>query len=1053
MITCEPLEEMSKEEALKLANKYLEEGEKYKNQGEYSKSYEFACKAIAYFQNQEIGQKIIAAWNIKGYALLMLGNFQKALQIFQKSIEVGTQNQSIYHASLATAYYLMGIGKDRMGFYDDALMFHEKSLQIRQIYEKDSPHLIANNYHAIGIIHNNKGLYEKALPYFQKSVDIKLDYLSNHKNIPSVFYQGLVNSYILIGNNYLLRGNNGKSLVYYQQALTLQLKHETSDKSRLAVIFFSLGNCYVTYMPNKGLFYFEKALGICRSIFNDNHPQIGKIYENIGTCLFHQKNYEKALKSYQKGLAIISNFDMPIDFSFFQYNIGLCYIAQQKIALALHYLQKALDIQLDLLGAYHPFTSSTYQHIGFCHAHLKMYKTAHDYFEKASYALLKKTEVTPFIPSKDKLKDYIIGTDLLQLTSIQSKVYYKSYFEQSRLLKNGIDAFEYHQFQSCLIDEMRKNYDNEYSQIMLSSEVYEFYDNAIYLTLKLQKHLRQENLSPISSIDDPISQAFEYSEKSKSTLLYANIKHSKAKFTSNIPSNLLQQEQELSASLTHLDQQIRDWQAKIHAKKHSNSELLVEDDACIQEYTEQINEWQSQQFDHHQEYEQLIEQFEKDYPEYYQLKHNIQTVTVKEVQAFLQTSTSNNSTFEGKTGNKAAVISYSLGEEHLFIFCITYNDYQVIEVKKPVNLEKQIQDFLQEIEVGDVESFIEHSTQLYELLLQPIEAHFKSSDKLFIIRDDVLNLLPFDVLVHTAAVDDLDFADLNYLIKDYDISYHYSATLLLYQAQKQVDTSSSTTQGFLGIAPVEFGGEAAELTLEVAGSSRSAKRVFRSNRTSTTDTLHPLPFSKQEVEQVAALFEAKGLPATTLLKETASKENLQSQAPHYQYIHIATHGFCMEVEEKLGIDLEIDSDIDWETEDEELKELLEEIDVPKATLSGLCLAQPSKDALLYTEEAYHLQLNADLVVLSGCHTGRGKLQKGEGMYAINRGFLYAGAKNVIFTHFEIPDQESSELVQSLFKHILEGADYAHALRKAKLEMIDKENTMPLDWAGYGLIGG
>ncbi len=108
--------------------------------------------------------------------------------------------------------------------------------------------------------------------------------------------------------------------------------------------------------------------------------------------------------------------------------------------------------------------------------------------------------------------------------------------------------------------------------------------------------------------------------------------------------------------------------------------------------------------------------------------------------------------------------------------------------------------------------------------------------------------------------------------------------------------------------------------------------------------------------------------------------------------------------------------------------------------------------LLYTSDTYHLDLKADLVVLSSCSSGIGKMQKGEGMMAINRGFLYGGASNIIFTQFDIPDQSSSLLVKSLFANILEGASYTKALRKAKLELLRKEGSSVQDWAGYLLIG-
>ena len=74
------------------------------------------------------------------------------------------------------------------------------------------------------------------------------------------------------------------------------------------------------------------------------------------------------------------------------------------------------------------------------------------------------------------------------------------------------------------------------------------------------------------------------------------------------------------------------------------------------------------------------------------------------------------------------------------------------------------------------------------------------------------------------------------------------------------------------------------------------------------------------------------------------------------------------------------------------------------------------------------------------------------MIALNRGFLFAGASNVIFTQFDIPDSASSILVEKLFQFILEGDTYSLALKKAKLHFIKDDNYSPQDWTGFALIG-
>ena len=73
--------------------------------------------------------------------------------------------------------------------------------------------------------------------------------------------------------------------------------------------------------------------------------------------------------------------------------------------------------------------------------------------------------------------------------------------------------------------------------------------------------------------------------------------------------------------------------------------------------------------------------------------------------------------------------------------------------------------------------------------------------------------------------------------------------------------------------------------------------------------------------------------------------------------------------------------------------------------------------------------------------------------ALTRGFLYAGAGNIITSLWKVLDKSTSELMKSFYKHTLNGLPYSNALREAKLEMIkNKKSSFPLNWSGFVLIG-
>jgi CHAT domain-containing protein len=103
-------------------------------------------------------------------------------------------------------------------------------------------------------------------------------------------------------------------------------------------------------------------------------------------------------------------------------------------------------------------------------------------------------------------------------------------------------------------------------------------------------------------------------------------------------------------------------------------------------------------------------------------------------------------------------------------------------------------------------------------------------------------------------------------------------------------------------------------------------------------------------------------------------------------------------------------------------------------------------------EIYDLKTQANLVVLSACKTSVGEVAKGEGVMALPRGFIYAGVPNVIASLWKVHDEKTKNLMVSFYKHLLEDkVTYAEALRRAKLDCINN-GFMPIDWAGFILIG-
>ncbi|MEQ8473166.1 MAG: CHAT domain-containing protein [Marinoscillum sp.] len=234
-----------------------------------------------------------------------------------------------------------------------------------------------------------------------------------------------------------------------------------------------------------------------------------------------------------------------------------------------------------------------------------------------------------------------------------------------------------------------------------------------------------------------------------------------------------------------------------------------------------------------------------------------------------------------------------------------------------------------------------------------------------------------------------------YLLEKYGISYDYAASLVM----DKLGFETSTAKGILLAAPI----------------------TFEKNDTKMVD----LPGSESEVKEIRYLFMSSQDKPEVFTRAEASEEQLKSsQLADYKYIHFATHGIVNE---------------------------------SKPELSRIFLSPGvAEDGSLYSGEIFGLDIGADLVTLSACETGLGKIEKGEGIIGLSRSLMYAGAKNLIVSLWQVSDASTAKLMIDFYKqHLNHSANmiFADDLRKAKLSLLNSENYKdPYYWAPFILIG-
>lgn len=238
--------------------------------------------------------------------------------------------------------------------------------------------------------------------------------------------------------------------------------------------------------------------------------------------------------------------------------------------------------------------------------------------------------------------------------------------------------------------------------------------------------------------------------------------------------------------------------------------------------------------------------------------------------------------------------------------------------------------------------------------------------------------------------DDTDFKNLPYWLHKFSIRYEFSAGLAL---QKKTETKTTTSALFC--APVIF-----------------------------PQGLPELPGTEAEVNKISKLFTAKNIQTSVFLKENANESMLKSgPLKSYSIIHFATHGIVDE-------------------------------NSPELSRIFLQTTTEVEDGDLFAGEIYNLELNADLVTLSACQTGLGKISKGEGVIGLSRALVYAGAKKIIVSFWSVADESTAQLMTGFYQNVLDqsSVNYSRDLRKAKLELLNGRFAAPYYWAPFILIG-
>lgn len=301
------------------------------------------------------------------------------------------------------------------------------------------------------------------------------------------------------------------------------------------------------------------------------------------------------------------------------------------------------------------------------------------------------------------------------------------------------------------------------------------------------------------------------------------------------------------------------------------------------------------------------------------------------------------------------------------------------------------------------------ANQLYDALLSPLPVA-AASERLIVVADGILHMLPFDTL--------RDFAGF-LLVEKHTISYAPASTVLT--VLRKTKEPSEPRHTLLGLGDVPYRNQG-HVSSKIDTPRTAGRRLLRGFSDALGTPLYDLPQTREEVLQLRKIL---GNDAVLLLGSDATESAFKSEPlEDFKIIHLAAHGFAdTQFPERSGLVLGVDSN-------------------------------SRDDGLLQVSEIIRLRFRANLVTLSACNTGIGKLQGEEGVTNLVEAFLVSGAQAVVASLWSADDTYTVTLMERFYTHIAEGQDKATALRQAKLDLLTKHGRQvpPYYWAAFVLSG-
>jgi CHAT domain-containing protein len=354
-----------------------------------------------------------------------------------------------------------------------------------------------------------------------------------------------------------------------------------------------------------------------------------------------------------------------------------------------------------------------------------------------------------------------------------------------------------------------------------------------------------------------------------------------------------------------------------------------------------------------------------------------------------------------------AALEFMVTGDRTYLFVLTKSSENNRVDLKPyplaltfAQIAERAERFREQLALGDLD-FQASARELYDLLLKPAQDQLQGKTTLIIVPDSVLWNLPFQAL---------QSAPNHYVLEDHALFYAPSLTVLR-EMTKARSLQARKSQH-----------EPALLAFGNPSISKQTTEGLR--RISLDEKLEPLPEAEKQVMALGQLYGPSQSKVYTGFE--AREDRAKKESGGYRIVQFATHGVLND---------------------------------RNPMYSHLVLSQTQndnkEDGLLEAREMLSLDLHADLVVLSACETGLGRIGAGEGIIGMSWALFVAGSPATIVSQWKVESASTTELMLAFHRNLKSGGQMtkAKALQQAAMKLLrDGKYAHPFYWAGFVVVG-